>query len=115
MDEVTAVVEKKPEQQEENPTVIFFALPRKMQLANYVPEKRSGAVVVQVEAPLEIDDHIKVTNDPDEIAFIKKSNSFAVGTIMECASLEDALVRRSVHRKEIGGVHVINCESVTKR
>lgn len=117
---VKPVVEESPQVVVEQPPkkVVFFALPAKLQFANFRPEEISGGRVIREEVSLEILDHVIVLNpaesdDREKIDFIKKSGSYDNKTVYEVDSLDEAVKRRAIHKAGRSGVNVIDCQSVT--
>ena len=76
--------EKKPEER------IYWARASGLSIANFVKEKREGNAIVQPEASLNFNDHIKITGDPEVIKFIEGSNAFRDGRVKRVADLKEA-------------------------
>jgi len=69
---------------------IYWAPPKRFQLANYIPEQRTDKRVLQREVPIRFEEHLYVTSDPKKIEYIEASGSFEAGTIKLCATMADA-------------------------
>jgi len=78
--------ESKPEQR------IYWAKAAGLSIANFVKEVREGNAIVTPEASLNFTNHIKMTEDPKEIEFIEKSQSFRDGRVKRVESLKEAHV-----------------------
>jgi hypothetical protein len=76
--------EGKPEER------IYWARAAGLSIANFQKEKREGEAIVQPEASLDFNNHIKVTDDPAMIKFIEESQSFRDSRVKRVATLEEA-------------------------
>ena len=76
--------EDKPEQR------IYWARAVGLSIANFVKEVREGNAIVTPEASLVFTNHIKMTEDPEEIKFIESSQSFRDRKVKRVNSLEEA-------------------------
>ena len=76
--------EDKPEQR------IYWARAVGLSIANFVKEVREGNSIVTPEASLNFTNHIKMTEDPEEIKFIENSQSFRDGRVKRVESLKEA-------------------------
>jgi len=106
---------KVEEQKVEEPKeVIFYSMPEMMQVANYIPEKKEGASIIRPEGSLIFNNHSYVTSDPDKIAHIRKSDSFAANTIRECKDYAElkSYVLGQLARKSVKEIRSEHTESV---
>ena len=82
--------------------VVFWALPKRHQLDNFIKEQRTQTDRLITPAKcIEFANHIFVTSEKKEIDFIRKSGSFNV-TIWECPNLKDAIKRTEEYEKTRG-------------
>lgn len=102
-------------------TVVYWHQARRGQLANFVPEKRDGGVIIQSEEPLQFSDHILTCRDTDTdiIEFIEgkkddKGNvvkkphpSFVSGTVIRCKDMQEANSKSHALNAVRGGVRTI--------
>lgn len=84
---------------EESKDRIYWARASGLSIANFVKEKREGNAIVQPEASLKFNDHIKITGDPEMIKFIEGSNAFRDGRVKRVDTLEEAYVLTAQVRK----------------
>ena len=78
--------ENKPEKR------IYWSRAVGLSIANFVKEVREGNAIVTPEASLNFTNHLKMTEDPEEIKFIESSQSFRDGKVKRVESLEEAHV-----------------------
>jgi hypothetical protein len=72
-------------------TNIYWAPASRYQIANFVEEKMGDmGRVIQRESPIRFEEHIYVTDRPDEIAFIEKSAAFLNHQVIKCPTMKDA-------------------------
>jgi len=69
---------------------IYWAKASGLSIANFVKEIREGDAIVQPEASLDFSNHIKITDDPEMIKFIEKSQAFRDSRVKRVATLEEA-------------------------
>jgi len=79
-------VTKQPEK------AIYFIRPLRLQLANWIPEKRVGGRIDSPEQPLTLQGHIYTTTDPKEIRFIEGTHSFKSNQIVRCQTIQEARI-----------------------
>lgn len=68
----------------------YWSTAEKCTLANFVPEKKEGGVMVQPEKSLTFTNRMFVTSDPKQIAFIENHPSFHSKTIRRVSSAAEA-------------------------
>lgn len=77
---------------------IYWAKAKGYQIANFEPEKKQGGSIIKPERPLRFTDHIKMTSDKKEIAFIESSDAFISGAVVRVKTLEEAAALTSKQR-----------------
>jgi len=88
-------------------------------VGNFIPEVRSGGVIVQSEEPLQFENHIHSTSDPKVVKFLEGEKvekdgktvvismpcrSFRDGTVVRCKDMAEAMSKTAAIRAVRGGV-----------
>lgn len=72
-------------------TKIFWSKAEKLVIGNFIPERRAdNGRVIQREVGIHFYEHIKTSDDQVVIDFIRNSDSFKSGLVMEVATLAEA-------------------------
>lgn len=72
-------------------TIIFWSRAELCVIGNWRKEVISAGRIVRPEQGLRFHDHIRTTEDPEMIKFVRGSNAFECGDIVECAKMQDAM------------------------
>lgn len=103
--------------------IIYWHQAKRGQMGNFVPEIRSGGVIVQSEEPLQFENHIHSTSDPAVVDFIEgvkddkgswvrdeagkarmPHRSFRDGTVVRCKDMSEAMSKTAAIKAVRGGV-----------
>lgn len=80
---------------------IYWHQSSRGQLANFEREKHEGGRLVNPERPLRFEEHIHVAENPEEEAFIEKSNSFRTGVIKFCGYGDEGRIKAASLTSEL--------------
>ena len=84
--------------------VIFLAPASKYRVANWEKEvKNNNGDIVSPEDSLRFEDNLFITDDPEKIAFIRKSYGFVNGHIRECKDMAEAINFRTKNFVDVKG------------
>lgn len=104
-------------------TIVYWHQAKRGQAGNFVPEVRSGGIIVQSEEPLQFENHIHTTTDPKVVTFLEGEKvekdgkmivvsmphrSFRDGTIIRCKDMAEAVAKTVAVRAVRGGVKEYN-------
>lgn len=93
-------------------TKIFWSRAVKLQIANFVTEKKDMmGKVMRPEKSIGFTEHIKVTDNLDEIKYIRKSNAFENGDCRECENMEEAQ-RLTIQHNRLKGIKDFRVDAV---
>lgn len=87
-----AVDNMKAQQELNKGVVIFWGRCSAHQIGNWIPEikGRESGTIIKREQPLRFDNHIKATDNEKMIKFIRDSQGFVAGDVIECKNMEEA-------------------------
>lgn len=72
-------------------TKIFWSKAEKLVIGNFIKERRGNdGFILQREVGIHFYEHIKTTDDEKVIDFIRGSNIFQAGGVVECKTLAEA-------------------------
>ena len=103
--------------------IVYWHQAKRGQVGNFVPEVRSGGIIVQSEEPLQFENHIHSTSDPKVVIFLEGEKvekdgkmvvvsmphrSFRDGTVVRCKDMAEAVAKTTAVRAVRGGVKEYN-------
>lgn len=94
-------------------TVIFWSRAEKLVIGNWRKEEISAGRIIKPEQGLKFYENMRTTEDLEMIKFIRESNAFACGDVVECKTRQEAADLTKA-RKALKGITDVKAEDVSQ-